>query len=185
MDGKSAWESAPVFRTISAGELNLRLFRHFQRHQEVTHCWRKENNAWVVRPIAFTEDWDEKEYTYLVRCLQNTLATGGGVFGAFCGGELKGFVSVERKALGSLGQYRDLSNIYVSQDLRGKGVGRRLFALAKSFAAGIGGEKLYISAHSSVESQAFYKAMGCVEAEEYDAGHVAAEPCDCQLEYIL
>lgn len=28
-------------------------------------------------------------------------------------------------------------------------------------------EKLYISAHSAVESQAFYKAIGCREAEEY------------------
>ena len=46
-------------------------------------------------------------------------------------------------------------------------------------------EGLYISAHSAVESQAFYKKMGCVEAEEYDPAHTAAEPCDCQLEYLL
>ena len=46
-------------------------------------------------------------------------------------------------------------------------------------------KKLYISAHSAVESQAFYKKMGCVEAEEYDPAHTAAEPCDCQLEYLL
>ena len=43
-------------------------------------------------------------------------------------------------------------------------------------------KKLYISAHSAVESQAFYKAMGCVEAEEYNAEHVEKEPYDCQLE---
>lgn len=48
-----------------------------------------------------------------------------------------------------------------------------------------GGQKLYISAHSAVESQAFYRKMGCVEAEEYDPAHTAAEPCDCQLEYLL
>ena len=42
--------------------------------------------------------------------------------------------------------------------------------------------KLYISAHSAVESQAFYKAMGCVEAEVYHQGHVEEEPYDCQLE---
>lgn len=45
-----------------------------------------------------------------------------------------------------------------------------------------GEEIIYISAHSSVESQAFYKAMGCVEAEEYSIKHVEKEPCDCQLE---
>ena len=185
MKDNNNFENVPVFRAISPAELTIELFGHFQRHQEVTHCWRKENNQWVIRPISFTEDWGEKEYTYLVKCLQNTLSAGGGVFGAFYGGQLKGFASVESRPMGSRGQYRELSSIHVSQDFRGMGAGRRLFALAKSFAAGLGGEKLYISAHSSVESQAFYKAMGCVEAQEYDADHVAAEPCDCQLECVL
>ncbi|MDF2592353.1 MAG: GCN5-related N-acetyltransferase, partial [Clostridia bacterium] len=31
--------------------------------------------------------------------------------------------------------------------------------------------------------QAFYKAMGCVEAKEYNDRLVAEEPFDCQLEY--
>ena len=39
-----------------------------------------------------------------------------------------------------------------------------------------------ISAHSAVESQAFYKSMGCVEAEVYNQKHVEDEPYDCQLE---
>ena len=46
-------------------------------------------------------------------------------------------------------------------------------------------EKLYISAHSAVESQAFYKSLGCVEASEYSPYHVSREPFDCQLELIL
>ena len=48
-----------------------------------------------------------------------------------------------------------------------------------------GAEKLYISAHSAVESQAFYHAMGCVEAVEYKKEHVEQEPYDRQLEYWL
>lgn len=48
-----------------------------------------------------------------------------------------------------------------------------------------GAKKLYISAHSSEETQAFYKALGCVEAKEYNSKLVAEEPCDCQLEYSL
>ena len=48
-----------------------------------------------------------------------------------------------------------------------------------------GAKKLYISAHSAVESQAFYKSMGCVEAEVYNKKHVEDEPYDCQLECDL
>jgi hypothetical protein len=48
-----------------------------------------------------------------------------------------------------------------------------------------GVKKLYISAHSSQETQAFYRAMGCVEALEYNQRLSAEEPCDCQLEFAL
>ena len=79
----------------------------------------------------------------------------------------------------------DLVEIYVSEELRGQGVGKKLFLKAKEWAKQHGAEKLYISAHSAVESQAFYKSMGCVEAREYSAKHVEKEPCDCQLECPL
>ena len=78
----------------------------------------------------------------------------------------------------------DLS-VYVRKDLRGQGMGKELFALAAGAARRMGGEKLYISSHSAVETQAFYRGMGCRDAEEIDAAHAAREPFDCQLEYIL
>jgi N-acetylglutamate synthase-like GNAT family acetyltransferase len=69
--------------------------------------------------------------------------------------------------------------------MRGKSIGKELFRLSKAWAKEHGAQKLYISAHSSVETQAFYRAMGCVEAVEYNEAHVAAEPCDCQMECVL
>lgn len=100
-------------------------------------------------------------------------------------GALKAFVSVENGFLGKNDKYMDLSSIHVSADSRGTGGGRKLFSMAAEWAEKMGVDKLYISAHSSVESQAFYKSMGCVEAKEYDKKHTEAEPCDCQLEYVL
>jgi len=44
----------------------------------------------------------------------------------------------------------------------------------------MGAQSLYISAHSSQESQAFYKVMGCAESVEYNTKLVDEEPCDCQ-----
>lgn len=66
-----------------------------------------------------------------------------------------------------------------------KGIGKQLFLDAACWAREKGTEKLYISAHSAVESQAFYTAMGCSEAEYYHQAYVEAEPFDCQLEYLL
>ena len=169
-------------RTLEAQELTPDLFRYFDRFQVVEKCWRKQQGQWVIQDVSFTERWGDEEFQELCRCLQGTLAGGGQVWGAFVDGKLKGFASVEGELIGSQGQYADLTSIHVSADARGKGLGRKLFQLAEEFARQLGAKALYISGHSSVESQAFYKAMGCVEAEEPQAKHVEKEPCDCQLE---
>lgn len=173
------------YRRIKEKEIERELFRHFIRRQVVTDCWRREKGEWVVKSDPFIDDWSEDDYVLLVECLKNTVQTGGFVYGAFCQGSLKGFVSVEPDFFGGEQRYLDLSSIHVSQDMRGSGIGRSLFQAARQWAGKRGARKLYISAHSAVESQAFYRAMGCVEAQVYDPHHVEKEPYDCQLECIL
>ena len=41
------------------------------------------------------------------------------------------------------------------------------------------------SAHSAIETQRFYRSLGCVDAAQPLQKHVEAEPFDCQLEYDL
>lgn len=166
-------------------EINIELFKSFNRYQDVKKCWRKENGAWVLKDIAFIEQWNTEEYDYLIKCLQNTVKTGGTVFGAFCNNELVGFTSVENQFFGSGNEYLQLSSIHISFESRGMGIGKKLFILVSNAAREMGAQKLYISAHSSQETQEFYKEMGCVEALEYNAKLVEDEPCDCQLEYRL
>jgi N-acetylglutamate synthase-like GNAT family acetyltransferase len=171
------------YKELKETEIDVELFASFNRYQEVKKCWRKENGEWILKDIAFTEHWSAEEYEYLVKCLRNTIKTGGAVFGAFHNNVLAGFASVENQFFGSQKQYLQLSCIHCSYEKRGMGIGKKLFSLVCKKAKDMGAQKLYISAHSSQESQAFYKAMGCVEAMEYDAKSVAEEPCDCQLEY--
>lgn len=173
------------YHTLSAEEICPALFQHFIRHQVVTKCWRRENGTWLVKEAPFIDDWDEKDYQLLVSCLRNTIQTGGFVYAAFYQNMLKGFVSVEPGIFGGGHRYMDLSSIHVSEEMRGAGIGKTLFEAAKKWAKEMGAGKLYISAHSAVESQAFYRKMGCVEAKLYHQKHVEAEPFDCQLECIL
>ena len=183
------------YRALCADEICLELFHGFVRHQNVVKCWRKEDEKWVIRDDPFIDDWTADDYQILVKCLKNTVQTGGLVYAAFkgygaldsqpFGGTLKAFISVEPGLFGGEQGYLDLSSIHVSEDLRGKGIGQILFHAARDWAKKKGGRKLYISAHSAVETQAFYKAMGCVEAQVYDPHHVEQEPYDCQLECAL
>lgn len=173
------------YRILQAEELCRKLFGDFIRHQIVTKCWRNENGKWIIKDDPFVDDWTEKDYRILITCLKTTIQTNGFVYAAFYDKKLKGFVSVESEIFGGEQRYCDLSCIHVSEDMRNKGIGRTLFIAAKEWAKRKGAKKLYISAHSAIESQAFYKSMGCVEAEVYNQKHVEAEPYDCQLECSL
>lgn len=167
---------------IETESINRKLFAHFLRHQRVTKCWRKIDGKWFIKEITFIDDWTEEKYDKLFISLKNTVATGGLLLGAFLNKDLKGFISIEPNLFGKNKEYLDLSNIHVSEEMRGKGIGKELFHNAKIWAKECGAQKLYISGHSAVETQAFYRAMGCVEAQEYSIKHVVKEPCDCQLE---
>ena len=170
------------YRALAQHEITRELFRQFTRRQVVTACWRREGDAWVIRDDPFVDDWSESDYQFLVSCLRRTVAGGGLVCAAFSNGALKGFAAVTPEPLGPDQEYLDLAAIHVSQELRGQGIGRALFLTAKQWAGAHGAKKLYISAHSAVESQAFYRSMGCTEAAWQHPEHVAAEPFDCQLE---
>lgn len=174
-----------IYRELSAAEIEISLFSFFDRTQNVTKCWRKINGEWVIKDIAFVDNWSDEEYREGAEYLRQLIISGGYVLGAFCERKLKGFVSVEPAIFGANTKYMNLSNIHVSRDMRGQGIGKELFCLAKKWAKSHNAEKLYISAHSAIESQAFYKAMGCVEAAEYNKKLVEKEPCDCQLECAL
>lgn len=178
-------EESLLIRHIPESELSPALFSAFNRYQQVTRCWRKENRNWVLRDIAFTEQWEADDYRALVRALLHTCQTGGTVLGAFRGHSLAGFAAVENEPFGTACRYLQLSFFYVSYEYRRMGIGRALFARSAEAAREKGADALYLSAHSSEETQAFYRAMGCREAVEYNRALVEKEPCDCQLEYRL
>lgn len=156
----------------------------FVRHQEVNECWRWVNGEWVLMPIAFTEDWDLRRLREVAADILRALAEGMPVIGAFDGEQVVGFAQLGER-LGSRGQYIELVSYHVSEPYRGQGIGRQLFIAICDAARAAGADKLYISAHSSKESQAAYRALGCVHAEEVDPVRVKNEPCDVQMEYIL
>jgi len=174
-----------IYKTLAANDIDLSIFAFFDRTQIVTKCWRKINGEWLIIDSRFVDNWSEDRYREEVQFLKNLINSGGYVAAAFCNGQLKGFTSVNATIFGTHAKYMDLSNIHVSQDMRGQGIGKELFELAKKWAKEHGAEKLYISSQSSVETQAFYKAMGCVEAVEYNQQLAEEEPCDCQLECVL
>lgn len=174
-----------TFRNLRPAEATPALFAGFIRRQVVVDCWRWENGGWTIRPDPFIDDWSAADIAALAAGLRRTLAAGGFVRAAFCGAQLKGFAAAAAQPCGAQGEYIDLLELHVSADWRGRGAGTALFAAAAAWARGRGAQKLYISAHSAAETQAFYRGLGCADAAWRHPAHTAAEPFDCQLEYDL
>ena len=157
----------------------------FVRHQTVTECWRRINDDWRLVPNVFEENWSPEQCREIAEDVVQHISLDQTGFGAFDGGRIIGFAIVSHHIFGTASRYVQLVCFQISEEYRRQGIGRKLFSLACEEARRLGAEKLYISAHSSKESQAAYRALGCTPAEEVNEGLAAAEPFDVQMEYRL
>ena len=157
----------------------------FVRHQTVTECWRKTDNDWKLVPNIYEENWSRVQCRKMAEEVVHHINLDQTGFGALDGERIIGFATVSHRIFGVTARYVQLVCLQISEDHRRQGIGRRLFSLACEEARQLGADKLYISAHSSKESQAAYRALGCVLAEEINEELAAAEPFDVQMEYRL
>ncbi len=157
----------------------------FIRHQNVSECWRKRGEKWELLPLSFVEDWSLEEKREIARDIAFHMEKDQTAFAAFSNNELIGFITLSHNFFGTTAKYAEVVCFQVSEPYRGKGIGRKLFNMVKEEGIKIGAEKLYISAHSSKESQSAYKKLGCVMAKEINESLVKEEPFDIQLEYSL
>ena len=176
-----------VTRELTLNDLFPDLLLHFNRYQEVRRCLRMENEKWVLKDIPFIEQWDEALKKEIVSVdFTNCLKSGGVVWGVFNkSNELIAFACIASNLFGSENQYLQLIQIHVSHEYRNKGIGKELFKLSVIKAKFMEAKKMYISAHSSEESQIFYINMGCVDAKEINNKLAGLEPYDRQMEYEL
>ena len=173
------------YETLDEHDFNEYSLDHFVRHQSVKECWRNVDGQWELIPVEFEENWSVEQCRDIAADIVRHMGKDQTAFGAFDGDEIVGFVTVSDILFGNTARYAELVCFQVSEQYRGRGIGRALFGLACGAARRSGADKLYISAHSSRESQAVYKALGCVHAAEINSRLAEEEPCDVQLEYVL
>ena len=149
-----------TYRNLLENEICRQLFLHFTRHQIVTKCWRKRNGQWTVENAPFIDEWTEADYEELILDLQETVHSGGFVYAAFYNDQLKGFVSVGSNPFGNAHSYLDLTHIYVSEDMRRRGIGRTLFNAAKAWAKAHAAENYIFPPTPQQKARRFIEAWG-------------------------
>lgn len=174
-----------TYTRLNSTNFTLFSLDSFVRHQIVNECWRKRGNKWQLVPLSFVEDWSVEEKREIAKDIVDHMEKDQSAFGAFASNELIGFITLSHNFFGTTSKYAEIVCFQVSEPYRGKGIGRKLFNIAKDEATKIGAEKLYISSHSSKESQSTYKSLGCTIAKEINESLAREEPFDIQLEYSL
>lgn len=154
--------------------------------QYIGRAWRDGHGTRKLVDIHYHDPaWPNGEENHYKKLI-DTVHTSGAAFGAYNeDGRLLGFGTVNRMAYGQHHAYALLDQLFITSELRGKGIGKQLFSLCADRARSWGCDKLYICAGSAEETIAFYQAMGCGEAEEVNQTFYDSDPRDLQLEYRL
>lgn len=170
---------------MNLADLDSTLLKNFNRYQETKRVWYQENNQYNLKAGHFVEQWDDEKKALVIQSLQDCIRSGGIVVGVYVDKDLIGFANVEAEFFGSNKEYLELPYIHVSNEFRNYGIGKKIFELSCQEAKRLGAKKLYIAAHPSEESQAFYQAVGCIYAVEINQEIFDKEPLDIQLEFTL
>ncbi|MDR2747907.1 MAG: GNAT family N-acetyltransferase [Treponema sp.] len=171
------------YKELGIDDIHSNILDYYNRYHEVKKCYRNENGKWVIKKIEYVEDWDKDKKENIIKDFSKIINNGGYIFGAYEDNKLIGFAVLVNKKFGSRKQYILLDNMQVSFGYRNRGIGKKLFELCVKRVKETGIEKIYISAHTAEETQAFYLNIGCIDTEEINRELAEKEPYDRQMEY--
>ena len=160
---------------LSAENFKQDSLDNYPRKQDVKKVYRKHNGEYILEDCVYTEDWDMAERRSIAKAISSDDYI---TYLAIENDEVVGFIGLKKTLVEP---YMILDMMQVSAACRGQGIGRKLFDMGKKEARKAGAEALFISACSSEETIAFYKAMGAELADCPIKEIAEAEPYDLQM----
>lgn len=160
---------------LSEENFHLDSLDNYQRKQDVKKVYRNINGEYILVDCPYLEDWDIEKRRSVAQdlCSDNYIT-----YLALEEDRVVGFIGLIKVLKAS---YMILDMMHVSAECRGKGIGRQLFEFGKDEARKAGAEALYISACSSEETIAFYRAMGSKLTDSPIKEIAEDEPYDLQM----
>ncbi len=160
---------------LSESNFNENSLDNYVRTQEVKNVYRKQGEEYVLVEMPYVEDWSLEKKRSVAKDISSKEYIS---YIALDDDKVVGFIGLKKQLVGN---YMILDMMHTSAEYRGKGLGRRLFELGREAARKAGAKALYISACSSEETIAFYKAMGAVVTKDTIKEIEEDEPCDLQM----
>lgn len=170
-------------RQLAKDDLHDDFLKGYIRYQETKKLVRVVDGKLTVIPEYFVETWNSDKLTEISRYLKQCIIDGGKVVAIMKKDRCIGFANVENKTYQD--RYFAVHYCHISKPYRNKGLGKKLFNKLVEVSKSLGVNKLYISSHPAIETQAFYKSVGCVSASTIVTELYEIEPLDIQLEYVI
>lgn len=172
------------YRTLEINECDR--ITEINPTQYIRNAWRSVDGKRRLVEIDYLEtDWPDGYENYRNK-LEDTILSGGIAFGAFNdNGKMIGFATLNHDFFGETSKYLLLDSMFISQECRGMGIGKKLFKLCSEQAIEWKADKIYICAGSAEDTITFYKSIGCTEAEEINQALYDMDTRDVQLEFKL
>jgi len=153
------------------------------RREVIEKVYYLENGALVLRPEHYDmQGWPRGEPERYTPILCECFDRGGWFCGLFDEAVLIGVAILDNRFIGQNRDQLQLKFLHISRDYRKKGLGKRLFEIARAKAREWGARQMYISATPSENTVGFYLGLGAIVTEEPDSELLKLEPDDIHLE---
>lgn len=160
---------------LSEKNFNKYSLDSYVRKQDVKRVYRREGSEYVLVEMPYTEDWNLEKKRQVATDISSDEYIS---YIALEDDNVVGFIGLKKQLNHD---YMILDMMHVSAPYRGMGIGKKLFDFGKEEAEKAGAKALYISACSSEETIAFYKAMNA-ELTNHPIQEIADdEPYDLQM----
>lgn len=182
-----------VIRNVTGEEIPDDWLDSFERYQESVQWYHYEGDQLVLGEEWFVDDWDLEERREKTVFIRQSLAEGAVLIAAFQTMEVSSEakeentkISQEQAEAHSAADssqsetlagftlllppvrdgYAELSKLHVARSMRHKGLGRALFLEAKKAAAAMNAQWLFMATNPALETQQFYRAVGCEDGRD-------------------
>ena len=162
------WEflEVPIIKQLQTEEIFTDLLASFAHTQRITKKWIKTENVWTLTDVSLLREWSPEKRIWITEYMCHQIERGGITVGAFCENRSIGFCCLDGAVSGDTAKYANLTMLFVDDNWKRNGIGKRLLHEVCKHAVKLGAEKIFISAIPSFETISFYLKMGCTDANE-------------------
>lgn len=173
-----------TIRFLTPSDIYPEMLESFNHKQIISNKWVKNGDRYELTKTHEVREWSREKRIWISQYLYQQMDRGGFAVAAFSNSKIVGFSCLDGILQGISEKYVNLTMLFVDDEWRRNGIGKKLFKQMCLCAEHMKADKIFISAIPSYDTISFYFNMGCSDAKYIVDSFVDTEN-DRYLEYNL